>query len=629
MVVLSTLLLASALTVSGHPFVRSPQHNPRNLEARSTSAAATQTSVSVCNKAPHVVVSGDLCYKIAADNSLTLSQLQSYNSGVNCNNLQIGASLKLCPASTVSVSGTTTGTTTTATSSTSTSSGIACSKTYKVKSGDYDEIIAPKAGITVDQLYAANPNVDWDDLQVGQILNIPCAATSTAASTTASGTTVSTTASGSTTTVVSTSGTATTTTSSATQSATCPNSYKVKSGDYDEVIAPKFNITVKQLYAANPNVDWDNLQIGQTLNIPCAVASTAVTTSTASRTASTTTVSATTTTATTSGTVSGTTTSSSATSTATCPKIYKVKSDDYDEKIASKSNITVAQLYAANPNVDWDDLQTGQSLNIPCAVTSTTTGSTTRTTTVSASGSTTASTNATTTASGSTTTATGSTNATTTASGTTTATTSTSTATSSFKCTQSVNVTTASTCGQFLTAHNLTEAQFMSMNPDTCTRRGQFRSSTSLSVGDVLCVAGSNSTTTATNATTTNTATGSTNTNATTTTTTGTATNTTTGSTNTTATTTTASGTASATNSNSNTTTRTGTTTASTSSSSSTSSTCARSVTLSAATRCGDFINAQNLTSAKFMQLNAGVCVRSGNFHSSGNLSSGQTLCVA
>ncbi|KAF5345752.1 hypothetical protein D9758_011894 [Tetrapyrgos nigripes] len=51
---------------------------------------------------------------------------------------------------------------------------------------DYDETIAPKVSITVGQLYAANPGLDWDDLQIGFYLNIPCKATSASSSFTTS-----------------------------------------------------------------------------------------------------------------------------------------------------------------------------------------------------------------------------------------------------------------------------------------------------------------------------------------------------------------------------------------------------------------------------------------------------------
>ena len=45
--------------------------------------------------------------------------------------------------------------------------------THKVQSGDNDETIAKKHGITVAQLHRLNPGVKWDRLQVGQSVQVP------------------------------------------------------------------------------------------------------------------------------------------------------------------------------------------------------------------------------------------------------------------------------------------------------------------------------------------------------------------------------------------------------------------------------------------------------------------------
>lgn len=99
--------------------------------------------------------------------------------------------------------------------------------TYQVVSGDTGNNIAKKLGITFAQLEAANPGVNWTNLQIGQVLQVP-----------GSG-----------------SGSSTTT-------------YKVVSGDTGEKIAQKFGISFSQLESANPGVNWNNLSIGQTLNVP-------------------------------------------------------------------------------------------------------------------------------------------------------------------------------------------------------------------------------------------------------------------------------------------------------------------------------------------------------------------------
>ncbi|KAF5345614.1 hypothetical protein D9758_015154 [Tetrapyrgos nigripes] len=115
---------------------------------------------------------------------------------------------------------------------------------YTIKAGDYDKVISPKFGITVDWLYAANPGLDWDDLQISSYLNIPCTGTSTASS------------------------------SAATLTTSSYQNYQIKAGDYNKIIAPKFGITIGQLYAANPGLGWDDMQISSYLNISCKATST-------------------------------------------------------------------------------------------------------------------------------------------------------------------------------------------------------------------------------------------------------------------------------------------------------------------------------------------------------------------
>ena len=53
----------------------------------------------------------------------------------------------------------------------------------------------------------------------------------------------------------------------ATYSASLPD-YTVQDGDIGVDIAAKYGLTIDQLQEANPFVDWDNLPIGSTLNIP-------------------------------------------------------------------------------------------------------------------------------------------------------------------------------------------------------------------------------------------------------------------------------------------------------------------------------------------------------------------------
>ena len=98
---------------------------------------------------------------------------------------------------------------------------------YSVIFGDTGSGIARKLGVTFDQLSAANPGVNWNNLQIGQNLSVPGAGGAT-------------------------------------------QRYSVVAGDTGFAIAQRFGITFDQLSAANSGVNWNNLSVGQVLNIPAA-----------------------------------------------------------------------------------------------------------------------------------------------------------------------------------------------------------------------------------------------------------------------------------------------------------------------------------------------------------------------
>jgi cell wall-associated NlpC family hydrolase len=101
-------------------------------------------------------------------------------------------------------------------------------KSHTVQEGENDWTIAKKYGITVADLHKANPGANWRALQIGQSLTIP----------------------------------------TKDQPVRVAGSHTVKKGENDNTIAKKYGITVSQLHAANPNVEWRKLQIGQKLNLP-------------------------------------------------------------------------------------------------------------------------------------------------------------------------------------------------------------------------------------------------------------------------------------------------------------------------------------------------------------------------
>ena len=104
-------------------------------------------------------------------------------------------------------------------------------KTHTVAKGENDWTIAKKYGVRVADLHKANPDTNWRALQIGQKLNVPVAASATAA-------------------------------------ANPGGKHTVQKGENDNTIARKYGVTVAQIHGANPGVDWRKLQIGQKINLP-------------------------------------------------------------------------------------------------------------------------------------------------------------------------------------------------------------------------------------------------------------------------------------------------------------------------------------------------------------------------
>ena len=119
---------------------------------------------------------------------------------------------------------------------------------YKVAKGDNFYTIAKKNKITVAKLTAANPGVDSSKLKIGQTLNIPAPAATTAPATS----TASASAPAAPTAEVASGATTT---------------YEVKSGDTLFGISKKTGASVKAIRAAN-NMKTDRINVGMKLKIP-------------------------------------------------------------------------------------------------------------------------------------------------------------------------------------------------------------------------------------------------------------------------------------------------------------------------------------------------------------------------
>ncbi len=169
---------------------------------------------------------------------------------------------------------------------------------YTIKTGDTLYKLAQTYKTTVPAITAANPNLNPNALRVGQIICIPSPSGSTS----------------------------------------CPggSSYTIKSGDTFVKIAAANNISVDQLRKANPGVDPNRLQIGQTICVPKGERPTPGPSPTPGP---------------------------GACPTGTTP--YMVKAGDNFYALAQRFNTTVDAITKANPGVNPNALRIGERICIP------------------------------------------------------------------------------------------------------------------------------------------------------------------------------------------------------------------------------------------------------------------------
>jgi LysM repeat protein len=145
---------------------------------------------------------------------------------------------------------------------------------YTVKDGDTLAGIATRFGVSLEDLRAANPNIDGASLSIGQAIRLPAATDAPAGASTPAPTKEAATAVPA----------EPTSTEAPAPTAAAPTpvpppvatetpsslgqTYTVQEGDIPMTIAAKFGITVEELLAANPGVDPTGLHIGQVLVIP-------------------------------------------------------------------------------------------------------------------------------------------------------------------------------------------------------------------------------------------------------------------------------------------------------------------------------------------------------------------------
>ncbi|MEW6181768.1 MAG: LysM domain-containing protein [Bacillota bacterium] len=158
---------------------------------------------------------------------------------------------------------------------------------YVIRAGDTCFALAQRFGTSVAAIQAANPGLNCDNLQIGQIICIPVGVPPV-----------------------------------------CPagtTPYIIRAGDTCFSLAQRFGTSVAAILAANPGLNCDNLQIGQTICIPVGVPP-------------------------------------------VCPAgttPYIIRAGDTCFSLAQRFGTSVAAIQAANPGLNCNNLQIGQTICIP------------------------------------------------------------------------------------------------------------------------------------------------------------------------------------------------------------------------------------------------------------------------
>ena len=162
------------------------------------------------------------------------------------------------------------------------------SMSYTVQAGDTFYSLSSRFNTTVQNILALNPGVDPNALQIGQTVCVPFFG----------------------------------------PAPPCVGGryYDIRSGDTFYLISQRFNIPLNTLIRANPGINPNRLQIGQTICLP--------------------------------GTMP----------TGPCPEgagAYVIRPGDTLYRIAIRYNVSLDRLIAVNHGVDPDALQVGQTICIP------------------------------------------------------------------------------------------------------------------------------------------------------------------------------------------------------------------------------------------------------------------------